>query len=346
MAFLKPDKIINEYKLEIKEKILPEKLKPNRKLSGGTGKAEYVTIHNTNDINEAKGTTDAEQYARATFNNAMGGVTVHYYIDEADCWHILNDDEVGYHAADSYKNASGRIVDGPGNGTSIAIEIIMDGSGSRSDKEAEERGARLAAILLYKHSLTIDRLTTHNRWYPKKYCPIYILPHWSEFKKRVENYLTEIKAAENKAETEEPNETGYLYRVQVGAFKVRKYAEDFIEALNEAGFNAFIVEAGDLLRIQVGAFRYKEYAQQYTEKLKEAGFDAFLVTASESESKNIVPGDADGDGKITAADARQILRASVGLENIPVEVGDINGDGKITASDAREALKKSVEGGA
>lgn len=57
----------------------------------------------------------------------------------------------------------------------------------------------------------------------------------------------------------------------------------------------------------------------------------------------IIKGDADGDGKVTAADARLILRASVGLDDVDLERGDIDGDGKITASDAREALRMSVE---
>lgn len=186
MSFLTPDKTRTEYGLIIKEKILPVSLKPNRKLSNGTGNAEYVCVHNTDDIKEAKGTNDAEQYARATHNGNMKGVSVHFFIDESDCWQLLKDDEMGYHATDG-KN-------GKGNTTSIAIEIIMDGSGSKADKDAEERGAKLAAIELHKHGLSIDRLTTHNRFYKKKYCPAYILPHWNDFVKKVEKYLAEIKA--------------------------------------------------------------------------------------------------------------------------------------------------------
>lgn len=56
----------------------------------------------------------------------------------------------------------------------------------------------------------------------------------------------------------------------------------------------------------------------------------------------VVKGDADGDGKVTSADARLILRAAVGLEQIDLEVADIDGDGKITSADAREALRGSV----
>lgn len=52
----------------------------------------------------------------------------------------------------------------------------------------------------------------------------------------------------------------------------------------------------------------------------------------------VIKGDVDGDGSVTAFDARLILRAAVGLEEIAPEKGDLDGDGEITASDAREAL--------
>lgn len=269
MAFLKADKTYTLYGLEIKEKFLPTSLRPNRKLSNGTGKAEYVTIHNTDDILEAKGTNDAEQYARATHNGNMGGVSVQYFIDEIDCWHILPDDEVGYHAADGKY--------GPGNNTSIAIEIIMDGSGSAADLAAENRGAKLAAILLYNNGLSIDRLTTHNRWYPKKYCPYYILPHWSTFKAKVEAYLKEIKAA-NAPEEPEAAPAGTVHRVQVGAFKDRNNADDLQKKLEAAGFETYMVKVDGLFKVQLGAFGIKFNAESLRDKVKAAGFDAFVTT--------------------------------------------------------------------
>ena len=197
MAFLQPDKTRTEYGLVIKEKIIPfgtkwtrnwgdykigDLYKADRKLSNGTGKVQYITVHNTNDIQEAVGTNDAEQYSRATWNQNMGDARVHYYIDEVDCWQLLREDEVGWHAGD------GR---GDGNETTLSIEIIMDGSGSANDKNAEDRGAKLAAILLYRHKLTIDKMVTHQKW-SGKYCPAYILPHWATFKSKVEKYLQEI----------------------------------------------------------------------------------------------------------------------------------------------------------
>ena len=226
-VFLEPDKTRIENGILIKEKIIPDgnKLKPNRPLASGT--PEYITIHNTPDINEARGTTDAEQYARATFNGNMNNVSVHYYIDESDCWQILRENEMGYHSADGN--------DGPGNSRSLAIEIIMDGSGRDYDVKAEDRGAKLAAALLVKYGLGIDRLATHNRWYSPKYCPCYILPHWDKFKAKVQEYMSAIKKAEEATKT--------LYRVQIGAFHNLEYAKNMANEVRKAGFEAAIIVA-------------------------------------------------------------------------------------------------------
>lgn len=66
----------------------------------------------------------------------------------------------------------------------------------------------------------------------------------------------------------------------------------------------------------------------------------------EENKINALPsGDVDADGKVTAADARQLLRASVKLEAISAlafPYGDTDFDGIISSSDARTALRISV----
>lgn len=209
MAKLTPDATRTECGLVINEKIIPwgavwpkdygkykqgQKYKADQRLSGGTGKVAGVTIHNTNDLANVE--EDAEQYTRATWPNAnMADARVHYYVDDINAWQNLEDTEVGWHAGDG---------SGPGNGTTIAIEIIMDGSGSREDLGAEENGVILAALLLKKYGLTVDQMYTHNHWmgHPdaivqgaSKNCPLYILPHWAEFKERVSAKLSELNGS-------------------------------------------------------------------------------------------------------------------------------------------------------
>lgn len=59
----------------------------------------------------------------------------------------------------------------------------------------------------------------------------------------------------------------------------------------------------------------------------------------------LTTGDSDGDGKITAADARFTLRCSVKLETPDAQqkkVLDVNKDGVLSAADARSVLRRSV----
>ncbi len=80
-------------------------------------------------------------------------------------------------------------------------------------------------------------------------------------------------------------------------------------------------------------------------------FICILITFIMILSLNMVSyaaylGDVNNDGKITASDARTILRVSAKLDkldNDKLTVADINGDGKITASDARTVLRMSAK---
>lgn len=271
IMFLTPDKKIDEYGLTINEKLITVssgvRYYSNRKLNTPGHKPMYVTIHNTPKIKAAKGTTMAEQYSRATYNNNMGDVVVHYYIDGGDCWHILADDTVGWHAADG--------VNGPGNTKSVAIEIIGESS------QAESRGALLAAILLHKYGLGIDRMKTHHDWYSEKYCPAYILPHWSSFVAKVKNNLTKIeeKAGGDAVAQPAPATKKTYYRVQVGYFGVHANAEKMKEMVKKAGFDAIIKTAADgkHWRVQVGYYGVKANAVAMKEKLNKAGFDAIII---------------------------------------------------------------------
>lgn len=61
--------------------------------------------------------------------------------------------------------------------------------------------------------------------------------------------------------------------------------------------------------------------------------------------ESTLTGDTDGDGRVTSADARTLLRVSVSLETLPDEkmpYGDMNADGAVTSADARLALRVSV----
>lgn len=197
--------------------------KAQRKLSGGTGKATSVTIHNTNDL--ANVYDDGEQYTRATYNENMNSSRVHFYTDDTGAWQNLKAG-TGLCAADpigsaevSWHSGDGSVATG-GNMTSLSIEIIMNES-PEHDQIAKDNGARIAAWLLWKNGLSIDKLVTHTYWVNKsagkifsdvdeqccnpisgkKWCPTYIfasnnkqtaMKNWKAFKALVKSYLDKL----------------------------------------------------------------------------------------------------------------------------------------------------------
>ena len=238
MAFLTPDKTTKVNGVTVKEYLLT-KHNPN-KIAMPTVAMDYegVTIHNTDTITTASGTTQAEQYTRATVNGNMNDVRVHYYCDHVEAWQDLPLTLSGWHAADG---------SGFGNRKTVAIECIMSSAYNANDKKAEDNAARLAAWLLHQKGLKIDRLythsyhmnvrdgktgtvdylnTAHNAY---KNCPAYILPHWTQFKALVQKYLDELNKTTNSTpSTSTSTTTGQIYRIrkswtdvksQIGAYR-------------------------------------------------------------------------------------------------------------------------------
>ena len=83
MTILRPDATTTLNGVKINEYLLT-KHNPNHidmPSVSMAGKIIGVTVHNTDWITVASGTTPAEQYTRATVNNNMKDVRVHYYVD-------------------------------------------------------------------------------------------------------------------------------------------------------------------------------------------------------------------------------------------------------------------------
>ena len=200
MSILTPDKTTTLGGVNVKEYLLTGH-NPNHidmPSVSMAGKIIGVTVHNTDWITVARGTTPAEQYTRATVNGNMKDVRVHYYVDNTCAWQNLPRNLSGWHAADGSGN---------GNRRTIAIECIMSSAYNSTDKKSEDNCAKLAAALLKQYGLGINHLYTHTHWLNArdgkrgtvdqlntmhnsyKMCPAYILPHWAEFKKKVQSYL-------------------------------------------------------------------------------------------------------------------------------------------------------------
>lgn len=192
MAILKPDSTYTLNGVKVNKYLLTDHNPNEIAMPSGSMKPAGITIHNTDRIVTASGTHPSEQYTRATVNGNMGDVRVHFYVDNVDAWQNLPEDKPGWHAADG---------NGPGNRTTIAIECIMNGSNDSIDKKSEDNAAKLAAGLLHKYGFGMDKLYTHNHWYSAKYCPAYILPHWSTFANKVKSYLDALNKDDKPTDT-------------------------------------------------------------------------------------------------------------------------------------------------
>ncbi len=83
---------------------------------------------------------------------------------------------------------------------------------------------------------------------------------------------------------------------------------------------------------------YLEYAKYSESNISSSA----VTTALSASSKSNVAGDADGNGSVTVADARLVLRCAASLESLSedrIELCDINENGSIDVSDARSILK-------
>ena len=126
---------------------------------GGVNSRRYITIHETG--NKAA-TADAAAHGTYLKSDSAeaGQVSWHYTVDDHAIVQHLPDGETAYHAGDG--------ADGPGNTTSIGVEICVNAGG---DFEASKRNAAaLVRLLMGEHGIPLDHVVQHNHWNGKD-CP-------------------------------------------------------------------------------------------------------------------------------------------------------------------------------
>jgi len=143
--------------IAIQEHIISDgrKNRPGRDTNPDT----YITIHETG--NAAKG---ADAAAHGAYLDSAAGeddlVSWHYTVDDHAIVQHLPDYETAYHAGDG--------KDGPGNTTSIGIEICVNAGGDFA--QAQANAASLVRLLMEEHGIPLDNVVQHNHWNGKD-CP-------------------------------------------------------------------------------------------------------------------------------------------------------------------------------
>ena len=91
-----------------------------------------------------------------------------------------------------------------------------------------------------------------------------------------------------------------------------------------------------------GTYQASVTVMDSDEKTAQIVSDDVICVGDETEA---VPGDADGDGKVTAGDARKALRMAAHMETLTGKnfvCADFDRDGKVTSADARRILRKAA----
>ena len=120
---------------------------------------KYITIHETD--NTARGAND-EAHANLQYNGNTRQASWHFTVDDDSIYQSIPTDEVAWHAGDG---------DGPGNMSSIAIEICVNSDGDF--KKAVKDAAWLTKYLMEKLNISISNVVQHYHWSGKD-CPRYL----------------------------------------------------------------------------------------------------------------------------------------------------------------------------
>jgi hypothetical protein len=160
---------------------------PDRPMWGG--KPAWVTIHETDNPNVG---ANAEMHRR--FVLAGGGpdtASFHAVCDDRESIQLLPWTAAAYHIGDG--------DGGEGNNTSIGIELCVNADGDF--RATTTRGAELAAALLRRFGLPLERLRQHGDWWSPAHpdvhrgCPAHLKAvdiagaSWAVFRLRVQQAL-------------------------------------------------------------------------------------------------------------------------------------------------------------
>jgi N-acetylmuramoyl-L-alanine amidase CwlA len=150
--------------------------RPNRPIAGGV--AAFITIHQTGN---PRPTADAHAHARWMAREAP--YSWHATIDDREVWQSLDWGEQGWHAGDG--------ADGPGNTTSIGLEICMN---EGIDEAAADLNAAWLTARLRLDGHGHEGIVQHNHWSGKN-CPALIRAEpgrWERFLDQVARFEEQL----------------------------------------------------------------------------------------------------------------------------------------------------------
>ncbi|WP_218047970.1 N-acetylmuramoyl-L-alanine amidase [Bacillus licheniformis] len=160
--------------------------------------AKYITFHNT-----ANDASAANEIAYMIRNNNQ--VSYHFAVDDKEVVQGVPTNRNAWHCGDG---------NGPGNRSSIGVEVCYSKSGGAKYKAAEKLAIKFIAQLLKERGWGVDRVKKHQDW-SGKYCPHRVLDEgrWDAVKAAI---AAELKALGGKSSSSASKPSGSTYTVKKG----------------------------------------------------------------------------------------------------------------------------------
>lgn len=281
---------------------------PCYKKCGNRAKTTHLILHSTGADNP-----DLKRYVTPDdghlgknpynngWNNANSDTLVHAVIGKNKKG-VIEAYQIAPWTKKVYGCGSGK--NGSGNDFAIQVEMCEDQTlGASYAKEVYAVAVKLFAHLCKAYNISPDNIWSHFEANKKGYASAHVDPeHWwtgvnaflsmvgfrNDVKALLDGDKSNGQSTTTKTETTGTNKSGTLYRVQVGAFSLKRNAQKKLASVEADGFDACIVQDGTWYKVQVGAFGDRTNANKMILKLKAAGYSGTVVASTGKAAKKSV----------------------------------------------------------
>lgn len=234
---------------------------------------QYIALHYTS--NDGDSATGNGNY----FRNNLVKASAHYFVDDTKIIQSVPDDYVAWSVggkkySDCAMTGGGKLYGIAKNQNTISIELcdtVKDGT--VYPKQATINNAlALTRMLMEKYGIELDHVIRHFD-VNGKHCPAY----WMDDRKWDNEFRSKLGLGDTTIPADTVPDSESLYRVQIGAYKVKLNATLMQNKLKKAGFDSFIKEVGGYYKVQCGAYSVRANAEALKTRLMQKGFSAIIA---------------------------------------------------------------------
>lgn len=185
-----------------------------------------------------------------------------------------------------------------------------------------QNAVELCAMLCKKYDLDpIANILCHSEGYKKGIASNHAdVMHWfPKHKKTMDDFRKDVKKEIEAEKNPSPGDTNSkpttektYYRVQIGSFMVKEYAEKLQQKANKEGLKTVVIKQDNSYVVRIGSFVNKDNANAARDKAKKLGFAAAIVRTTikttDGQNSNNTNSDQSYKVKVTA----KVLNVRIG----------------------------------